>query len=268
MQKNKLRPIFKDLGKIKFKPMLRAVGDSMQLHSSAILTGIGITGMAGAVLMAITATPKALRLLEEEKNESGEEKLDKKAIVRATWKCYIPTAALMGLSIGCLIGSSAVNSRRNAALATAYSISETALKEYQGKAVELVGEKKEKEIRDAIDKDHADKVMASNPGVIITGDGETLCLDSLSGRPFKSDINKIKTAEVELGARMLDERYVSLNDFYYEIGLDPIYPLGDDLGWNIDRGRVQLSFSTQLTTDNRPCLVVNYTVAPRYDYDR
>jgi hypothetical protein len=104
--------------------------------------------------------------------------------------------------------------------------------------------------------------------VIITGDGETLCLDSLSGRPFKSDINKIKTAEIELGARMLDERYVSLNDFYYEIGLDPIYPLGDDLGWNIDRGRIQLSFSTQLTADNRPCLVVNYTVAPRYDYDR
>ena len=107
--------------------------------------------------------------------------------------------------------------------------------------------------------------MASNPGVIITGDGETLCLDSLSGRPFKSDINKIKTAEVELGARMLDERYVSLNDFYYEIGLDSI-GVGEDLGWNIDDGLIELSFSSQVTADGTPCLVVNYYSGLKTNY--
>ena len=32
---------------------------------------------------------------------------------------------------------------------------------------------------------------------------------------------------------MMNDMYISLNDFYYEIGLDPI-KIGSDIGWNID----------------------------------
>ena len=67
---------------------------------------------------------------------------------------------------------------------------------------------------------------------------------------------------------MLDEQYVSLNDFYYEIGLDNI-PLGDELGWTIDdgrAGRIDLYFTSQLTPEGVPCLVINYRVQPRKGY--
>ena len=86
-----------------------------------------------------------------------------------------------------------------------------------------------------------------------------------SGRYFKSDIEKIKKAECELNRQMLDDMYVSLNDFYYEIGLDSV-KLGDELGWNVDSGYIDLSFSSQLASDGTPCLVIDYSVAPRYDY--
>ena len=56
-----------------------------------------------------------------------------------------------------------------------------------------------------------------------------------------------------------------LNDFYYEIGLDNI-KLGDELGWNIDDGYIDLSFSSQLASDGTPCLVIDYKIAPRYDF--
>ena len=59
--------------------------------------------------------------------------------------------------------------------------------------------------------------------------------------------------------------YVSLNDFYYEIGL-PSIKLGDDIGWNIDNGYIDLHFSSQLAEDGRPCLVIDYLYGPRYDY--
>jgi len=42
--------------------------------------------------------------------------------------------------------------------------------------------------------------------------------------------------------------------------------IGDDLGWNIDDGLIDLEFSSQLAEDETPCLVIGYRVAPRYDF--
>jgi hypothetical protein len=59
--------------------------------------------------------------------------------------------------------------------------------------------------------------------------------------------------------------YISVNDFYYEIGLGNT-KIGNDLGWHVDNGLIDLEFSSQLADDGTPCLVLDYRVAPRYDY--
>lgn len=238
---------------------------AIKKHSPEILTGIGIAGMITTTVMAVRATPKALILIEERKEEIGAEKLEAMDMVKTTWACYIPAAITGTLSVACLIGASSVNARRNAALATAYTLSESALKDYQGKVIEMFGEKKNEAVKDAVAKDKVEKNPVVTREVIITEKGNTLCYDAISGRYFKSDIEKIKKAECELNRQMLDDMYVSLNDFYYEIGLDSV-KLGDELGWNVDRGYIDLSFSSQLASDGTPCLVIDYSVAPRYDY--
>lgn len=238
---------------------------AIKKHSPEILTGIGIAGMITTTVMAVRATPKALILIEERKEEIGAEKLEAMDMVKTTWACYIPAAITGTLSVACLIGASSVNARRNAALATAYTLSESALKDYQGKVIEMFGEKKNEAVKDAVAKDKVEKNPVVTREVIITEKGNTLCYDAISGRYFKSDIEKIKKAECELNRQMLDGMYVSLNDFYYEIGLDSV-KLGDELGWNVDSGYIDLSFSSQLASDGTPCLVIDYSVAPRYDY--
>ena len=238
---------------------------AIKKHSPEILTGIGIAGMITTTVMAVRATPKALILIEERKEEIGAEKLEAMDMVKTTWACYIPAAITGTLSVACLIGASSVNARRNAALATAYTLSESALKDYQGKVIEMFGEKKNEAVKDAVAKDKVEKNPVVTREVIITEKGNTLCYDAISGRYFKSDIEKIKKAECELNRQMLDDMYVSLNDFYYEIGLDSV-KLGDELGWNVDSGYIDLSFSSQLASDGTPCLVIDYSVVPRYDY--
>lgn len=238
---------------------------AIKKHSPEILTGIGIAGMITTTVMAVRATPKALILIEERKEEIGAEKLEAMDMVKTTWACYIPAAITGTLSVACLIGASSVNARRNAALATAYTLSESALKDYQGKVIEMFGEKKNEAVKDAVAKDKVEKNPVVTREVIVTEKGNTLCYDAISGRYFKSDIEKIKKAECELNRQMLDDMYVSLNDFYYEIGLDSV-KLGDELGWNVDSGYIDLSFSSQLASDGTPCLVIDYSVAPRYDY--
>lgn len=252
-------------------------------HSPEILTGIGIAGMIITTVMAVRATPKALIIIEEKRrlnkeltmmSENGKihysgprpfGEIRPLEVAKVTWKCYIPALITGTVSVACLIGASSVNIKRNAALATAYTLSESTLKEYQKKVVETVGEKKEQTIRDEVAKERIEKNPVSSKEVIITKKGNTLCLDYVSGRYFKSDIETIKKTVNELNRRMRDEMYISLNEFYYEIGLPP-NGAGDDLGWNIANGYIDPDFSSQLAADETPCLVISYLVGPRYDY--
>lgn len=269
------------------KPNLTKVFNGVKIatvkHSPEILMGIGITGMVTTTVMAVRATPKALMLIEAEKRRLNRELLEeaKKSgceecnqitrlepvdLIKVTWKCYIPAGITGIVSIACLIGASSVNARRNAALATAYTLSETTLRDYQKKVIETIGEKKEQTVRDAVAKEHIERDPVENKEVIFSGRGNTLCYDSISGRYFRSDMDAIKKAENELDARLRNEMYISLNEFYYEIGLEPLRVIGDDLGWNIDSGYLDLGFSSQIATDGTPCLVIEYNPAPRYDY--
>lgn len=252
-------------------------------HSPEILTGVGIAGMITTTVLAVKATPKALELIEDEKQRQNRElcddalangydvcpqinKLRPIEVVKVAWKPYIP-AVLTGVSsVACLIGAAHVNARRNAALATAYQLSATALTEYKNKVVETIGEKKEKAICEAVDKERLDNNPVTKNEIIITDKGSTLCYDPISARYFKSDIDRIKRAENELNRRMLHDMfgYVSVNDLYDELGLDHIM-VGEDLGWNVNE-LIDISFSSQITDDGQPCIVIDYRVAPRRNY--
>ena len=248
------------------KRTIKSAGRVLTKYSPGILTGIGITGMIGATFMAVKATPKALYLIESKKEETEVEELTPVEAIKTCWKCYIPATLTTVLSAVCLIGASTVSAKRNAALATAYSISEAALREYQEKVVEVVGEKKEKAVRDAVAKNQIERdPVTKSEVVIIDSNSNTLCYEPLSGRYFKSTIDKIKKAEIKLDRQMIQEMYVSLNDFYWEIGLDGT-DLGDKMGWNLSKGYMDLSFSSQLANDGTPCAVIVYGIPPVYDY--
>lgn len=235
-------------------------------RSPEILTGIGIAGMITTTVLAVRATPKALQLIEEKKNEDWVDELSPLEVVKTAWKPYVPAAVTGVASVACLIGASSVNAKRNAALATAYKLSETALSEYREKVIETIGEKKEKTVRDKVAEERVKKNPVSKSEVIVTNNGTTLCFDPISARYFKSSIDKIKRAENELNKQMLHDisGYVSLNDFYDELGLDHT-SVGDDLGWNVDR-LIDISFSSQLNDNGEPSVVLDYLVAPKYDF--
>lgn len=243
--------------------IVRAAKSVISEHTPEILTGIGIAGMITTTVLAVKATPKALKSLEAR----GEEDLPPVEVVKTCWKHYIPAAVTCVASTACLIGASSVNARRKAALAAAYKLSETALAEYREQVIDTIGEKKEQTVRDKVAKKRLDDNPVGKNEVIVTGHGQTKCYDHLSGRYFLSDIDRIKRATNELNRRMIIDTYVSLNDFYDEIGLSRIR-LGDELGWVVDKGLIDIDYSSQLDENGEPALVIDYRVAPRRGYDR
>lgn len=244
---------------------IKTVGNKLSEHSPEILTGIGITGLLSTTVLAVKATPKALRLIDEKKEENNTDELTNMEVVKTCWKCYIPAAVTASVSVACLIGANSVNSKRNAVLATAYKLSESAFSEYKEKVIETIGEKKEEEVRDKIAKDRIEKNPVNNNEVIITGKGDVLCYDVVSGRYFKSDVDKIRKAENTLNKKLMNDMYCSLNEFYDLIGL-PFTQMGFDLGWNVNDSLVEIEFSTQLSEDDTPCVVIQYSVLPKCDY--
>ena len=260
-----------------FSSLLKSTQSMLKKHSPEILTGIGIAGMVTTVILAVKATPKAMILIEHAGYEKGSNEdpcmdmeytsLTKIEMVKVAWKPYVPAVITGVCSIACIIGASSVNVRRNAALATAYTISETALKEYKDKVLETIGEKKEKNVRDSIAQDKVDRDPVLKKEIIVTKTGDTLCYDAMSGRYFKSDMETLKRVENELNRRLLEDGFVCLNDLYDLIGgdMDPIR-IGDDLGWDSRTGLINLSFSSILASDGTPCLVVDFSVAPTYEF--
>ena len=263
----------------------KSIKSTITQHSPELLTAFGIAGMITTTVLAVRATPKALKLMENEvakqnreivreAAENGDEncpqisKLKPVDTVKVTWKCYVPAAVTGVASVACLIGASKVHLKRNAALLTAYKLSETALTEYRDKVVETIGEKKESAVRDAVAKERVEKHPVDPATVIVTGNGETHCLDYWTDRYFKTDLDKIYRAENELNSLLLDEGYVSLNDFYECLGLDRA-GLGEVVGWSHNRtGLVKLRLSSQLSSNKTPVMVIDFQTAPYYEYER
>lgn len=159
----------------------------------------------------------------------------KKALVYA--KNYAPAAIFIGLSWFALYGSCKESSKKIAALASAYMLSEKARKEYSDKAEQLIGKKKAHDIRDEIIQDRirqnpssADAIANKTIPNQSNMPGLSLWYDIASDRYFYSSAEIIRKAEIQ-AQRMLDKNgFVSLNDVYSILGLNEIV-IGNDLGW-------------------------------------
>lgn len=262
------------LPKLTLSKVAKNMQHTLGKYSPQILTGIGVAGMITTVVLAVKATPKALELIEDKKEELDTGKLTVVDTVKTAWKPYVPAVVTGVLSTVCIIGGNAVGTRRTAALAAAYKISETALHEYKDAVVETIGEEKSKEVKEKVAQNKLDKNPVVEKQIIVTNKGTFLCYDSLSGRYFQSDIETIRKAQNDINDYLFSEDYASLNMFYDFLGLEHTR-LGAELGWKIDSGTLQIEFDSTLASDKSqgiapgtPCLVLDYNVAPKYEFDK
>ena len=252
----------------KIGQITKNLGGVISKNSPHILTGLGCAGVLSTTILAVRATPRAIDILRDE--EQYREKkhflpMTKMEKVKLTWKCYIPAGVLGVTTIGCIVGANTVNMRRNAALASLYAVSETAFREYKTKVVQEIGKVKETKIHDEIARDHLVQNPLQNGNVIFTGTGDVLCYDKMSGRYFTSSHETIRQKVNDLNFRLRNEMRISLNELYYELNL-PEIDLGNLMEFNIEKGEGKINphYSSQLSQDGKPCLVIDFEVYPVY----
>lgn len=268
------------MNKVDVTKMFNTAKSFVTKHSPEILTGVGIAGMITTTVLAVKATPKAMELIEQAErakhaNVHGQyhrieqEPLTKLEIVKAAWKPYVPAAITGTLATACLIGASATNYKRNAALATAYQVATTTLNDYREQVVESIGEKREKTIREKVAQKQVDEKPVSTNTVIMSGKGDVLFLEPWSGRYFTHDIEAVHRSinRLNYNMQMSGEPYTSMSQLFDELGL-PHTINSDSMGWNYYKhGLIEYDLPVAKADDGRPCLKLDYHVLPDYRFD-
>ena len=241
-------------------------------NSPFILTAIGTAGVITTAVLTAKATFKAAELIAAEEyvrvhGMQNAEPFTNKEKAQIVWRLYLPAVGSAVLTCGAIVGANQIGTRRSAAMAAAFSVSEKAFSEYREKVQEKFGEAKAKQVVDEVQQDRVNRDF--NDGereVIILGGGDQLCYDSWSGRFFKSDMETLKKAMNDLNHRIINDNYASLTDFYNLLGLDQIAE-SDEIGWNVDK-LLDIHFTTTLTPDGKPAISMEYQVTPIRDYFR
>lgn len=237
-------------------------------NSPQILTAIGVAGTITTAVLAGKASIKADRLLKTYRYDQEPEAeifISKKEILEKTWKLYVPPVTAGALTVTSIILANRIGTRRAAAMAAAWAVSERAFSEYKEEVKRRFGETKEQMVRDGAAQHRVNESDVVNRQVVIVR-GNVLCYEPFTDRYFESDMESLKKAQNDLNYKINNNWYATLSEFYDLIGL-PHTEISDELGWNTDE-LLELDFSTTLATDGRPCLSFTYNAKPIRGYAR
>lgn len=165
---------------------LNRTGLKIKKHSPEILLAAGTVGVVVSGVMACKATLKVNEILDESKQQidtihsvaadpnmaekyTAEDNKKDLAIVYTQTavkmiKLYGPSVGLGVVSLGCMIGSNRILSKRNVALAAAYTAIDKSFKEYRGRVIERFGKQLDKELRYNIKAKEIEEVSKDENG--------------------------------------------------------------------------------------------------------
>ena len=235
-------------------------------NSPQILTVVGVAGTVSTAVLTGKAAYKAALLIQDAEKTAweGYDHVGPRERVQLTWQLFIPAAGTGLLTVSAIIAGSHISASRAAGLAAAYTISEQAFGEYRDKVIEKMGEKKEQIVRDELAQEKVHRT--DGDAMIVVSGTDVLCFDMFSGRYFTGSMEGLKQAQNSLNHQMLSDGYASVSDFYDRIGLAPT-EFSDQVGW-ISEELMELTFSTVISEDQRPCLAVSFQVKPNRRFDR
>lgn len=236
----------------------------LKRHSSTILTVMGAAGVVGTAALSVKATPKALILLEDAKQEKGEE-LTAIETIKVAWKPYIPAAVVGCSTIACIFGANILNIKNQASLMSAYALLDNAYKEYRNKNIELYGEEVDHKIRGEIADSRFDETVEIE-------DNKLMFFDYQSMRFFQSTMEEVMQAECAFKELIQSQGFACMNDYYRLLGIPPIKE-GNQLGWfdteKIDPyGCENFDFDYEKTTteDGKEFWIIDTNMPPTVDY--
>lgn len=248
------------------KPILKTAQKFVTDNSPGILTGLAVAGTVTTAVLAGKATWDLAELVNKTNSEDDINDLymSPKKKFEMGWKLYIPAAVSGAATVTCVIAATRIGTRRAAAIAAAFKISEELAEQYKAKVVETMGAKKEEMMRADLARDRMDEKGWKD--VVFISGSEVLFFDELSGRFFKNEKAKVDKAINEINYQINNYYHASLSEFYEKIGL-PSTIYSDEVGWNSDE-LLDVKFAATLLEDDKPAIAIAFRTTPIRGFDR
>ena len=234
----------------------------LKKKSATILTCMGAAGVVATTVTAVKATPKALLLLDNAKEEKGEE-LSKLEVVKIAGPVYIPSIVLGVSTLACIFGVNMLNKRGQASLMSAYALLDSSYKDYKKKVDELYGSEAGNLIRTEIAKDKYEERPIES-----IDDDKQLYYDYYSGRYFEATPYQVKRAEYEINRSLMTQDAAYLNEWYRLLGMETL-DHGYDFGWstcmNMDaywQTWIDFHHERVVMDDGLECIIITFMQDP------
>lgn len=239
-------------------------------YSPTICIAVGVGMMAGGTVKAIVEVPKAkeeIDILENDDELSHKEYLRSKA--RIILYHYWATAGMTLGGAALIFWGHKISLGRTAAALAAYQMSKDDLKKLEDKIIEMDGEKHLEKAKDEIAKD---RIRASTDNdILLTGKGDILFMDSITGQKFRSNFDAIDRAVNALNAEIHSdpELTASLNTWLDLLGCKDS-KIGEKLGWRFNATGMNVDTKYRCVKDDASGEVthlIEYNVEPIWDFD-
>ena len=226
-------------------------------NAPAILTGVGVVGVAGTAYFTGRASFKAADVLQREKNkrsvqgitDNTTEELTVKEKALLIWTLYLPAAGVASATIVAIIYANRINAKRMAALLTAYAATDRAYSEYKDKVKEHLTGTKEEKIRSEIAQDRVNQEYGNSEQIFSPLDGKVLIREDYTGRYFWSSIDEVDRATNDINMHVIKEKSARLSDFYDLLGLDHV-STSDYFGFTTEEP-MELNWTTCTSPDGK-----------------
>ena len=245
--------------KISPKGIVAAANNFVKAHNHEILAALGVSSFVSAIIFSAKAAPVAQKEICKAEEEKGEP-LTKIETIKVAGKHYIP-AIVMGIcGAMCVGGSTIIENKKVAAVATICQLTEDNLRDLKNHMAETLGEKKAATIiEETAAKKVETKEMPSDEELKVKY-GESIFYDPWSGSYFSCTKDRVEKAVNAINLRLTGCDFVSLNEFYDELDR-PNTNFGIYCGWTTSFGEnLRMSYGYGPAPDGRSCCVLDYTV--------
>lgn len=245
--------------RINAKGLTDALGNFAKAHGHEVLAALGISGFIGAIVLAAKASPAAQKDICKAEEEKGEP-LTKVEMAKVAGKHYIPAAVSAVGATACIVGSTMIENKKFAAIATLCQITEDNLRSLKNQMINSIGEKKTTDVVEEATASKVADIHVEDSMIIPTKYGESVFYDPWSGNFFGCTKDRIEKAVNAVNLRLTGVDFVSLNEFYDELDV-PNTQLGNYAGWTSRLGEnLNITYGYGPSKDGRSCTVLDYNI--------
>lgn len=209
--------------------VLNTISAFARSNSTSILTGFAITGVITTGIFAGKASIKAEYVLADIRHDDPcrYREMSKKEKLKTVAPIFVPAIISGVATIACIFATHSIDTQKQMALMSAYSLSEHAMKSME----DTLSDKKLKQVKETIFEDDVKKNPPKQEEMYDTGKGKTKFRDGIFGGDFYADIEYVKSVFNKYNKALNDGDIVYVNDLRWDLGL-PQTDMGSILGWD------------------------------------